>query len=59
MRTNFANVLPGPGQLPPIVQSKMRRPQGGSHAHNHLAVEVEDRPRVLMRQGEHGIKQGE
>ncbi len=59
MRTNFANVLPGPGQLPPVIQREMPCPQVGSRVHNHLVIEVEDRPRGLMRQWEHGIKQGE
>ncbi len=56
MCTNFLNVLPCSGQLPPIVQHEMLRPQGGSHERNHFAVEVEDGPRALVGEREHIIK---
>jgi hypothetical protein len=57
--TNFANVSPDFGQSPPLGQIKRLCPQGGSHARNHLAVQAEDGPGVLIGQRKQGIKQGE
>ena len=57
--TNFANVSPGFGQLPPLGQIKRLCPQGGSHVHNHLAVQVEDGPRFLVGERKKGIEHGE